>query len=54
MAKKAIDIIEWGTDENGIETEKFQIRTPEELERWENIYNLINALDKRIKDLESK
>lgn len=46
--------IDWETDEHGLEIGKFSVSTEAALNRWQQIYDAVNALEERVKELEVK
>ena len=46
--------IDWEKDENGLEVGKWTVSTIEAQARWQEVYDAINTLELRIKQLETK
>lgn len=46
--------IDWETDEYGQQIGKYSVSTEAALNRWQEAYDAINALEARIKVLETK
>lgn len=46
--------IDWEKDENGLEIGKWTVSTTDAQSRWQQVYNTINVLELRIKELETK
>ena len=49
MSDKFID---WKKDENGLEVGKFTVESVDDLERWQECYDKINELERRLRELE--
>lgn len=47
-------IIDWKKDDDGLEIGKWTVSTIEAQKRWQKVYDTINALELRIKELETK
>lgn len=46
--------IGWEEDDNGLEIGKSTVSTETAMARWQQVYDAINALEERIKELELK